>query len=113
MIERDRPGVRILPNERHNYIVAVYDCEQRYGGPEEGGWWYDAGTLVRVVRVFANEERAYSYARRLNSRLQSRAFGPNVGKHSYTSACSEGEVQAQVLEDAAPAFFPATRPHYE
>lgn len=99
--------------ERHTYLVAVYDCEQRYGGREEGGWWYDAGTLVRIVRVFANQERAYSYARRLNGRLQSRAFGPNVGKHDYTSVCSEGELRAQVEVDTAAPFFPARRPTYE
>ena len=27
-------------NKKHLYIT-VYTTEQVYGGPEEGGWWYD------------------------------------------------------------------------
>ncbi len=27
------------------YWVTVYRVGRRYGGPEEGGWWYDTGTV--------------------------------------------------------------------
>ena len=95
------------------FIVAAYDCGQRKGGSEEGGWWYDSGALVRILRTFRSEQRAYSYAQRLNHRLRSREFGPNKGKREYTSVLSEGEISAQVHENQAPAYFPERRPHYE
>lgn len=101
------------PKAKTSYIVAVYDCAQQWGGREEGGWWYDAGSLVRVIRVFRNEERAYDYCRKLNTRLNSRAFGPNQGKREYTSVISDGEFRAMVFEGTAPQGFPERRPRYE
>lgn len=95
------------------YLVCVYECEQRFGGPEEGGWWYDSGCLVRVMKVFRSADIAYDFCRRLNSKLNSRVFGPNQGKREYTSVLSDGEYQAHVLEDSAPKYFPESRPHYE
>ena len=95
------------------HLVAVYDVGMRYGGPEEGGWWYNAGSLVRVVKVFRSEDRAFEYCRRLNQRLNSRVFGPNQGKREYTSVLSEGELRADVYENMAPAGSPEVRPHYE
>jgi len=96
-----------------SFVVAVYDCSMCWGGPEEGGWWYDAGTLVRIVKLFKTEDAAYQYCRRLNSKLESRVFGPNQGKHSYTSVLSESELRASVYENVAPLGFPDHRPHYE
>ena len=99
--------------ERTNYVVAVYDAELAWGGPEEGGWWFNAGTLVRVVRTFASENRAYAYSRRLNARLESRVIGPNVGKREKSSVLSDGVFEAHVYQNTAPAGFPEVRPHYE
>ena len=98
---------------RASFLVSVYDTALAYGGPEEGGWWYDRGELVRTVRVFPSQERAYAYSRRLNRRLQSRAFGPNQGKREKSSVLSDGEFEAHVHENHAPASYPDRRPHYE
>lgn len=95
------------------YVVAVYDVNRCFGGPEEGGWWYDSGELVRAVRLDRNEERAYAFARRLNAKLRSRTFGPNQGKRELSSVLSDGEYQADVFEGTAPRVFPERRPHYE
>lgn len=95
------------------YIVAVYDIAQRYGGPEEGGWWYIAGSLVRQVKTFRSESRAYDYCRRLNAKLHSRTFGPNQGRRELSSVLSNGECQAEVHENHAPKGYPERRPHYE
>jgi len=99
--------------ERHTWIVAVYAAELAWGGPEEGGWWYDVGSLVRIVRTFASEERAYAYARRLNGKLQSRVICPNYGKREKSSVLSDGVYEASVYQDHAPKGYPAERPHYE
>jgi hypothetical protein len=95
------------------HVVAVYDVDRRFGGREEGGWWYDAGSLVRTMRVFPTEDRAVAYARRLNEKLRSRVFGPNAGKRDIGSVLSEGELQAWVMDDPAPAGFPDRKPRYE
>jgi hypothetical protein len=97
----------------NTYLVAAYDCSLAFGGREEGGWWYDAGELVRVLRTFRSEDKACEYSRRLNHRLQSRQFGPNQGKREYTSVLSEGEIRASVEVNHAPKYFPEARPHYE
>ena len=107
--DEENSGMR----KRCTYIVAVFDCAQQYGGHEEGGWWYDSGSLVRIIRVFKNDDHAYAYARRLNYKLRSRSFGPNCGKREYTSVISEGEIRAYVYEDKVPNWFPEYRPHYE
>lgn len=98
---------------RTQHIVAVYDAALAYGGPQEGGWWYDVASLVRIVKVFPTEDRANEYCRRLNARLQSRKFGPNMGKRDKSSVLSDGVYQAEVYENNAPAGYPETRPHYE
>lgn len=96
-----------------NFVIAAYECQQRYGGSAEGGWWYDSGTLIRVVRTMRKRAEAYRYNRRFNFRLQSRQFGPNQGRREYTSVLSNGEVRTQVHENHAPKYFPVTKPHYE
>ena len=35
--------------DRTRYVVAFYEIDRRYGGPEEGGWWYDCGALLRAL----------------------------------------------------------------
>ena len=107
--EPDLPSHR----DRHQWIVAVYDCALGYGGPEEGGWWFDTGSLTRIVRVFASEDRAYQYCRKLNTRLRCRTWGPNEGKRDKSSVLSDGFFEACVYMDHAPKGFPDVRPHYE
>jgi hypothetical protein len=101
-----------MSESRPIYIIAVYDVDRRYGGPEEGGWWYDAGTLVRVVRTMRHEQRAYDYCNRLNRKLRSRVYGPNQGKRELSSVLSDGVYEANVWECTAPAKFPESRPYY-
>jgi len=95
------------------YLVAAYGRTYCFGGPEEGGWWFDAGVLVRVMKVTRNQDKALDYCRRLNTKLRSRVFGPNAGKHEYSSVLSEGEVLAEVHEGMCPLSYPETKPHYE
>jgi len=35
----------------HRRYVNVYSIDRLFGGPEEGGWWYDTGTPVLTVMV--------------------------------------------------------------
>lgn len=45
------------------WSIGVYSTGRSYGGPEEGGWWYDTGSLIdpQKQRVFENFEEAKQY----------------------------------------------------
>lgn len=49
------------------WSVGVYEVTRQYGGPEEGGWYYDAGYRIEPhkMRVFADYAEAALYAARL------------------------------------------------
>lgn len=97
------------------WTVAINLVDRAYGGPEEGGWYYDCGEpstaprLARWTRVFTNEDEAIAYAHRLNDSVCKRA---NRGRRSRYSALSDGEYGA-IVHDGYPAEWPEQRPHYE
>lgn len=92
------------------YVLAFYEIDKAYGGPEEGGWWYDTGRLVRIARTFKSEERAYRAARRANSLLDRLQWKLRpVSSVAYDG----GRFSASVYKDVAPNHYPEHRPHYE
>lgn len=92
------------------YTVAFYEIDRAYGGPEEGGWWYDTGTFVRISKVFKSKEAAYAYARRANRFLNVIQRGArDVSSVIYNG----GRYAAEVYEGLPPAAYPETRPFYE
>lgn len=46
------------------WSIGVYSVGRAYGGAEEGGWWYDTGSIIDewTVRGFKVLEEARSYA---------------------------------------------------
>ena len=46
-------GLTEVPNPAY---VSLYTVARCYGGPEEGGWWYDLYTLERYKRAATHEE---------------------------------------------------------
>jgi hypothetical protein len=93
-----------------HFILALYEIDRAYGGPEEGGWWFDTGELKRPLRVFPTEERAYAACRRCNAwlrRLQRNCR--DVGSVLYNGR----RYAAEVFERIAPEYYPAERPIYE
>jgi hypothetical protein len=107
--------------EPTSFTVAVYLVDQVYGGPEEGGWWFQAGTIVdpasldipfemAAPRVFKDEDAATEHADAVNLALKK----INAGRPSLTSVLSEGRYWAQVHPGFVPPdHFPAVTPHYE
>lgn len=90
-------------------ILAFYDMDREYGGPEEGGWWYDSGTFVRVIALFFDEDaaiRAQQRANRLLERLQRRRTP--LSSVTYTG----GRYRAVVFSGLPPARFPEETPTY-
>lgn len=92
------------------HIVAIYLCDRAYGGPEEGGWWFDTGELIRVHRVFGSADAAQRRCERLNRRLDATI---NRGRRPISSVLSDGQYRAEVRENFVPRHYPERRPHYE
>jgi hypothetical protein len=105
------------------YTVAVYEEDRAYGGPEEGGWWYDCGTRVDrpsecgmtgadFPRIFAHEDEASVYCRELNARLDN-GINSDGSNRDLSSVACVGRYVAHVEEGYPAPGFPETRPHYE
>ena len=95
-------------------VVAVYEIDRAYGGAAEGGWWYDTGELVRVLRAFksSQEEQAHEFCRRVNRSLHFKAEHNNV-RSVGSVIYSGGRYAAECHEGTAPESYPESRPHYE
>jgi len=89
--------------------VNVYAVTRLYGGPEEGGWWYDAGEPVKSTAVRLG--RGPALARRWNDYLN-REGGPNDGV-DLGSVCCRGPLLEAFFEDRPAAAWPEQRPYYE
>jgi hypothetical protein len=91
------------------YILAFYEIDRAYGGSEEGGWWFDTGTLVRIHSVHRDEARAVTATARANRLLDRLQFcSRSVGSLLYTG----GQHQMCLFENTVPSHFPQVRPHY-
>ena len=90
------------------FYVNEYLENQRYGGPEEGGWWYDVGEYERCHGCFstraAAETRQESLKKYLAEARRTQTSTGNVNCAGYTSIYIDGEKG----ED-----FPNERPRYE
>jgi hypothetical protein len=92
------------------FYVNVYLVDRAYGGPEEGGWWFDYGLFQAEQSTSRHEEDA---ATREAERLQRWCDEENAQRRSdISSVVSEGRYVVYV-EDEAGADWPAQRPHYE
>jgi hypothetical protein len=95
-----------IPPSPPRYVNA-YDTNQAYGGPEEGGWWFDTGEPLASVPVYTDEE-----ADAAREQLRAR-FAPQFdGNHPIDSVLCEGALAIYVESEPAKPF-PSTRPHYE
>lgn len=78
--------------------LRLVEIDQYYGGPEEGGWYYD---VEHLIREFTVPTRA---APRLRRRLERYADTQNEGLRSY-------QREGRTLVRTGP-YVPQPRPHY-
>jgi hypothetical protein len=86
--------------------------DRAYGGPEEGGWWFDYGEpndgYWKYTRLFETEDEAYDYGKSLNPLIDEL----NEGRPSIGSVASEG-IYGWVVQEGYPHAWPKERPRYE
>lgn len=99
--------------------ISVDRVRQCYGGPEEGGWWYDAGEVLEIepVRVFFTEdgtpymgegEKAFllKLAQKWSSEYE-------FDTYHRTSTRQRGDDFSWRVCWEAPKDWPSYRPYYE
>jgi hypothetical protein len=85
--------------------AVVYEVGRNYGGPEEGGWWYDTGKLIQVVICQDEAEAEFQCA------LWRKAGYSYTGKRS--SVLGGEDYDCYYTTEEPEPFFPTERPHYE
>ncbi|WP_024517007.1 hypothetical protein [Bradyrhizobium sp. Tv2a-2] len=102
------------------WTVAIYLVDRAYGGPEEGGWYYNCGDRVDhaldgiepeyLLTVKPDEKSSDAWCASLQALLDETV---NVGRRDIGSVLSTGKYYAEVHNGHSPKHYPETRPHYE
>ena len=98
--------------------VNVYEVECCYGGPEEGGWWYDAGTLVPDMGGKVPIDNGDSFEEQRAkvlptlTRWSDECKAMNEGTLPRSSVVGTSDLEA-TWEDEPGKDYPQERPYYE
>ena len=97
------------------YFIHKHEVALRYGGPEEGGWWYEVGIPVDdwTPLAFRKERAAYDECWRLNSEEKDRAKREEDYDYHSVLAYRSTHYAYSVEVDAEMKPYPEYRPHYE
>jgi hypothetical protein len=119
-----------LPREPEHpafYTVALAYADRAYGGPEEGGWYYDtyvpAEERIALVledtwdmpRTFPGTDEGLESACRWAELLAGwiKETGINKGKARPSSVLSRGDWLDAIVFDGHPCPLPKEKPRYE
>jgi hypothetical protein len=93
------------------YSVAFVKVARCYGGPEEGGWYYDTSTPIKERRVytFSSRRKAANFCRHLNDLLE---IYVNKDRRPLYSVLSDFVVHAELYNGVMPYNRPVMRPFY-
>jgi hypothetical protein len=97
---------------RKHYSVAVFLVDRAYGGPEEGGWWYDYGIPSEDHAHLTRWTHNRKQADRATHKLEAQIAGDNEGRREISSVLSDGEYRVCITL-GQPKPWPQHRPHYE
>lgn len=89
--------------------VNTYLCQLAYGGPEEGGWYYDTEEPVGFIRLESGNLASHIAT---FERVKREAEEENKFRPSYHSVASNGVYRVR-LEPEVGRYSPSVRPHYE
>jgi hypothetical protein len=85
--------------------VTAYETSLGYGGPEEGGWWFDCGEWVETVQT------SRPTAEKIKGDWQENEY--MTRRPTYSSIHRPGDSYDVVIEEAAPQDYPVESPRYE
>lgn len=88
--------------------VNAYLVSRCFGGPEEGGWWYDAGEPLASVPLDEGDKAGIE---RWSATLMAK-FADRANPRGRGSVIGGPDLEVYV-EDHMAAYFPAERPYYE
>ncbi len=90
------------------WTVALYETGRAYGGPEEGGWWYDYGTLTEQekMRTFTSFDEAVAYQEKLWEEVDAHSLLPENRYADYRLTVWG------YTDTEAYTHYPKTRPYY-
>lgn len=91
-------------------------ADQEYGGPEEGGWWYEATAPATDLPqyqpvAFHKRQRALREVNRVRRMIDKHQL--NEGKRPTWSVLSRGDWLVAEMAPSRPHRTPTRRPHYE
>lgn len=68
------------------WSVAIYQRGRQYGGAEEGGWWYDTGSLTehRKMRVCEDFAEAEARVQELYAWIRAEGWLSELGVRGFT-----------------------------
>jgi hypothetical protein len=88
------------------FWASAYLVFKNYGGPEEGGWWYEAGELLETV-----ECKDEADAENVKAELLER-YKDQDSPYPLESVLNTGTLRV-IIEDEKGKDFPEVKPHYE
>ena len=95
-----------VPRDKDTEVwVNVYLSDRQYGGPEEGGWWYDTQQIIRAVPT------TLEHATEVKTRME-KEFSNEGRRSDIGSVLSEGRYDVHI-EDQVGQTTPDHRPRYE
>ncbi len=92
----------------HHHHINLYEIDRRYGGPEEGGWWFDTGTPIQTLGKFRRNGNRFQDKLNLADKI---AADMNYGRYPLSSVLSDGVVRV-FIEPHKPIPWPERMPHY-
>ena len=91
----------------HIWYVNTYEVYRAYGGPEEGGWWYDIGKPVSVTAYGTREEAKAQWTKLL--KWAEKANKDEGRDNSSVNGTFEYRVR---LEGQHGRHYPMEQPYY-
>ena len=110
------------------YYVNLYQTTKCYGGPEEGGWYYEEGVYHSCEGAYSNKDEAWAKARRVQPKLKPTSEREHMGYGPHDGAAPEGNGDDRYLlrggawgrgkfaikvQEHPGENYPQQRPYYE
>ena len=115
-----------MAKEKKLKFAQAYFTDRAYGGPEEGGWWYDVGEHLMSLPFFAVEGYVDSFwevdGKLVKSEYQSYECDDEAREDARTRLTAYCEAKGFCvrdkdfkifIDDEPGADFPTERPYYE